>query len=218
MASNTVRGKGSAAPSGETPLRPPIWTEGRQPLTFGLAAWARVATAMAARDLVPAIDDATGRLTRLADRVGRGDLRVTAAWGKRILPSHQNVGRAIAALERSLTAARTLLAAPELLLKPLAYPNLDLHLSDCPAIPPSPKPEKLEPTLHAIRSAIGTPAHANPYAPTPPMPLADNARQSRTGAITAHGVLAVLMLFAWPRGAVKAMLYHLDGGDLRDWS
>jgi len=27
-----------------------------------------------------------------------------------------------------------------------------------------------------------------------------------------------MMLGALPVGAVKAMIYHLEGGDLRDWS
>ena len=44
------------------------------------------------------------------------------------------------------------------------------------------------------------------------------AKPNLTSAILARGLLAILMLFAWPGGAVRAMLYHLDGGDLRDWA
>ena len=77
--------------------------------------------------------------------------------------------------------------------------------------------------MHAIRSAIGTPAHDFAQERVRPKPDAAQAEPATTkpgwlGTITARGLLSILMLVAWPGGAVKALLYHLDGGDLRDWS
>ena len=93
-----------------------------------------------------------------------------------------------------------------------------------------------EPTLHAIRSAISdaphdagldAPGRSRPpripltmvaarnfaAAPAPPRRLNRLAR-----AVACRITLAVLLVFAIPAGAVKALLFHLDGGDPADWS
>ena len=94
-----------------------------------------------------------------------------------------------------------------------------------------------EPTLHAIRSAISDAPHDAgldaPGGPSRPsrIPLnvvaardlaaapAPPGRLNRLTRVVARRItLAVLLVFAIPAGAVKALLFHLDGGDLADWS
>ena len=217
MASETVRRKTPAETAAQAPARPPIWAEGRQRPKFDLLAFASVATAMARLDLVPAIDDASTRLSGLGNRVASGELRVTGQWAKRILPSHQQVGAGILALHRSFVVARTLILVPESPAQ--AYPTLKPRVMDSPPPAPHAAVQKVEPTLHAIRSAIAAPPHdfAQERGQTQ-LTAALPAKPNLASAILARGLLAILMLFAWPGGAVRAMLYHLDGGDLRDWA
>ena len=116
MSAHPTRRKAADEPISKTVVRPQIWVDGRPRPGFDLVAFARVSGAMAGRALAPAIDNAAARLSALAQRVQRGDLRLS---------------------------------------RPIAQ-----------------------------RMAL----------------------------------LGVMLLFAWPSGAVRAMMYHLDGGDLRDWS
>ena len=90
-----------------------------------------------------------------------------------------------------------------------------------------------EPTLQAIRSAIRTARRdrgpdagesgpvacvvARPAGPVRASGLVAFLRRSLWAA-SCRVVLLILMAFAVPGAAVKALLYHLNGGDLADWS
>jgi len=75
-----------------------------------------------------------------------------------------------------------------------------------------PQAPTAEPTLQAIRGAL----RAVPHDPQPaPMAPAEPGLAHQAGSWV---LLRVMMLGALPVGAVKAMIYHLEGGDLRDWS
>jgi hypothetical protein len=220
MALNSVQSKTSGDTTTDAVSRPPIWVEGRQRPKFDLAAFVHVATAMARRDLVPAIDDARTRLDPLGHRVLGGDLRVTARWVKRLLPAHQKVGAAILGLGRLLGATRDLIVPPAPPAEPIAYPHLvRREVAVRPEPPIRPEAANVEPTLHAIRSAISTPPHDFAQeAVRPVKAAAPVAEERQVPKLMALGLLGLFMLFAWPGGAGRALLYHLDGGDLRDWS
>ena len=219
MGKQSERRKTSVAPAAETATRPPIWTEGRQQPRFDLAAYARVATAIARRDVLSTIIAVAGRLATLGTRVSSGNLRVTGRLALSILPSHQRVGATILALERCLVAAKGLIVPPVEPQAPLAYPNL-LRPANRPAPAPS-RYATAEPTLHAIRTAIAVSANhvaQERPAPTDLRPQATIRNSGWTQTVLAHALLALLMLCAWPVGAIKALLHHLNGGDLHDWS
>ena len=207
MGSQSARRKAATGTTPDAVTRPPIWTEGRQRPKFDPRSFASVATAIAKRDLVPAMDDAAARLAVLGHKVSTGDLRVSGRWALRILPSHQRVGAAVLALHCCFVTARALILQPQ--------PPAQMSPLPCPVDRPS---GQVEPTLHAIRSAIVLPVHdftAGRSSPTFPMQFAPNPGWA--GAVAAYLLLAILMLFAWPGGAASALLYHLNGGDLRDW-
>lgn len=52
----------------------------------------------------------------------------------------------------------------------------------------------------------------------PVMALAMNKLGRLTHIVSCWAVLSLLMIIAVPKGAYHAMVYHLDGGDLADWS
>lgn len=177
--------------------RPKIWVEGRQRPRFAARAYLAAAHGMARRDLDPAILDAVQRLQAFGGQVERGELRVTAAWAQRVIPSHRRVGAWLLALARLLADSRCLIV-PEAASSP----------------PPIPR-TTVEPTLHAIRSALVEVPHDDSTAP--PLPPATPGGRLLWPVAT-RITLAVLMAFALPAGAIKALLFHLDGGDLADWS
>ena len=209
MVHRTAARKTSVDTLAKPVTRAPIWTEGRQRPKFDLLAWASVTHAIARNALVPAIEDAAGRLDLLGQRVSTGQLRVSALWAKRILPSHHSVGMTILALVRSLNVTKSLLVPTD----PPGQPSY-ANVTRMPTPLSIAETAKLEPTLHAIRSALAAPAAG--YAL--PKPVQPAPKPGWAQPIVARTLLAILMLFAWPGGAVRAMLYHLDGGDLRDWS
>ena len=114
------------------------------------------------------------------------------------------MGRVFLALRHSRGATNALLA-------PDSEPA-DANVAGKPASAPTATPPKLEPNLNAIRVAISDPIpqHAGPA----PVQIAVTAHR---GTMVAHALLAIQMLFAWPRGAVRAIVDHLDGSDLRGW-
>lgn len=114
------------------------------------------------------------------------------------------MGRVILALRHSRGATNALLA-------PDSEPA-DSDVPGKPASAPTATPPKLEPNLDVIRVAISDPIpqHAGPA----PVQIAVKARRD---TMVAHALLAIQMLFAWPRGAVRAIVDHLDGSDLRGW-
>ena len=228
--------------------RPEIWIEGRQRPRFDLRAYAATALGMAKRDLPPEILDAEGRLRGFGQRVVTGELRPDLAWMGRLqnaVPSHQRVGGWLLGLASLFADTRALLLPGEEKDAVLAHPNLlrgrvslsEVKPSRPPEIPGAQRPRStVEPTLHAIRSAIGPTPHdaslevrgrqPHPHAAGPHV----KAGKAGDGKATVGflkktlwraacwSLLGILMGFAIPGGAVRALLYHLDGGDLADWS
>ena len=225
--------------------RPKIWIEGRQRPRFDLKAYAATAYGMAKRDLPPEMLDAEGHLRGFGQRVVNGDLRPKLAWAGRLqraVPSHQRVGGWLLGLADLIADSRALLVPVESADAELAYPNLIRGQQALSPLRPRPvaglrvvKSQKpaVEPTLHAIRSAIGTTPHdasldargrLPPLTAADPQPARGNGKglvanlQQSLWRAACRALLGILMGFAIPGGAVKALLYHLDGGDLADWS
>jgi hypothetical protein len=221
----------------EVAQQPRIWVEGQQRPRFDIPAYMAVSVAIARRDLGPEMDDAAGRLQRFGQRVSHGEIKAHMAWAGRaahVVPSHRRVGRWLLALSALFSDTRDLLAPPVLPDAELAYPNLvrgslPLHEADAP------KPAA-EPTLHAIRSAISDTPHGfaneTPGRKGPAQaPYPDDAVAVDMGPVgisaglkrvlwraACWALLGVVMAFAMPGGAIKALMFYLDGGDLRDWS
>jgi hypothetical protein len=215
--------------------RPKIWVEGRQRPNFDLKAYAVTAFGMAKRGLIPEMLDAEERLTRLGLRVAKGEVRFDLTWAgrlQRLVPSHQAVGRLVTGLAELFAGARLLLAQESAAPVSAASPRMPVA-ADIPQQRPS--AVALEPTLHAIRSAISTAPH---YAGldqigAPNVRAAMErpvVRKEDTGTglsarlkhlvwlAACKSLLGILLVFAAPAGAIKAMMFHLDGGDLGDWS
>ena len=180
----------------EPVARPRIWVEGRQRPQFDLRAYLATSLGIARRDLAPEIHESATRLQGFAARVQRGDLRLTVAWAQRVLPSHQRMAGWISGLARLMADSRRLIVEEE------ATP---------PPAPATPRPP-VEPTLHAIRSALGDVPHDGHTSSRP--------IETEGGVLwraAARAVLWILLAFALPAGAIKALVYHLDGGDLANW-
>jgi hypothetical protein len=197
MALKSGRGKDPVDPvSGVS--RPPIWAQGSQKPKFDMMAWAQVAEDMARRDLAPVVQQLADHVTLFGTQVQGGAWRVRAAWAQRVLPPHQRVGAAILGLAQVIQAAvRQLLPEP---VKPVAAPMAR------PAL------QSNEPTLHAIREAM-----VSQHLPVP-QPVAVARDRGWLHHALAWVLLRAMMLVALPVGAVKALLFHLDGGDLHDWT
>lgn len=71
----------------------------------------------------------------------------------------------------------------------------------------NPPRQSPEPTLNAIRDAIDDAPQDDPTL----------ARGLLWSAGT-KAALSVMLAFALPAGAIRALVFHLDGGDLADWS
>ena len=242
MPERSKRFQFSDAPQGAQ--RPKIWVEGHQRPNFNLKAYVVVALGMAKRGLAPEILDAEERLTRLGLRVANGELRANLDWAgraQRVVPSHQTVGRLVTGLAAMFAGARMLLAPVEaegaeparLGVGRRQVLPLPTSAADIPA--PRPSMPDSEPTLHAIRSAISTAPHyagldqipATIIRPATERPV---VREEDTGSgllarlkhlvwqLSCQSLLGILLAFAIPAGAIKAMMFHLDGGDLTDWS
>lgn len=166
---------------------------------------------------------------------------------ERLVPSHRRVGSWVLALARALHGALAVLnpaAAPP---DALAYPDLTRRRPTAApnpmrpnAVAPVPVPQILptvEPTLHAIRSILHTaPQDLAPATPLAQPDLPHDRTEPPSGPIgraqtwvghwvghwvwqqSVRALLAVLLAFALPAGLIRALLYHLDGGDLADWS
>ena len=206
-------------------------------------AFAGTSLAIAKRDLAPEVLDAETRLRGFGRRIGDGEVAPNLRWTgrlERFLPSHQRVGGWVLGLAGVFAGARARLQGNATEGEELAYPDLIRRQMD--AVPVSHgsantglRPLENEgPTLLAIRSAIGPAAQdaaldrhgvkvrAMPVlAPvdetTGPGGLVGLLKQSLWSALC-WAWLGVMLGFAIPGGAIKALLYHLDGGDLAGWS
>lgn len=220
----------------QSAMRPKIWIEGRQRPRFDLKAYAATSFGMAKRDLAPEMLNAELRLRGLGQRVAKGELRTNWKWTgrlQRVLPSHHRVSGWILGLAEMFAESRIRLDPAEAEDAELAYPNLIRRVTDPAPIKPGKSDD--EPTLHAIRSAISlVPHNAGPEVrqrgtgawTIPAEPAAETDEKAGLVAVLKQWLrsvqcwvlLSVLITFALPSGAIKAMLFHLDGGDLGDWT
>ena len=229
-----------------TAKRPKIWIEGQQRPKFNLRAYSAASLGMARRDLAPEILDAERRLRGLGAKVESGELRLNVSWAGRMaraVPSHQVTGRWIVGLADAFAGSHAILVPVEEGGGILAYPDIARPRGLPTQLHPKGADEKIEarrprapdePTLHAIRSAIRSGPHD---ARLDPAERRQTPRTQETAALVkpegtglfgkpAHlakaagrrALLAILMAFAIPGGAVRALLFHLNGGDLNDWS
>lgn len=237
-----------SARTAQSALRPKIWIEGRQRPQFGLKAYAATVLGMAKRDLIPAMLEAEGRLRGLGRRVANGEMRVKPGGTGRLqraLPSQQRVGGWILGLAQLFADSRNRLDPAATDDAELACPNLVRGGAVLTLVRPKPtgvvkaaqvpkSPD--EPTLHAIRSAISLAPHDAGLEPrrhgsrTQTIAVGPVARETgaRVGLVATlkkslwraqcRVLLGVLIPFAIPGGAIKALLFHLNGGDLGDWS
>lgn len=219
--------------------RPKIWIEGRQGPRFDLRAYGATSFAMAKRDLVPAMVEAEARLWALGQRLTRDNPRAFPVWAsglQRAVPSRQRVSGWANGLARLFSDSRARVVPAGIADLELAYPDLIRgSRKPAPTRPPAAalKPAG-EPTLHAIRSAISQTAHdagldapghgcATAQAPravsgkaNPGAGLVAKVKQVLWGA-ACRTLLGILLAFAIPGGAIKALVFHLNGGDLSDW-
>ena len=220
--------------------RPKIWIDGRQRPRFNLRAFGATSLGMARRGLLPEMVEAEARLAAFGQRVMAGEVSVRLDWAGRagrVLPSHQRVGGWMSGLAGMFAGARALLVGPVEVQGDLAYPDLiggpgsPVRLRAVVKAPANPLPRAMEePTLHAIRSAIGTAAQGgrpdqrgagHAALPVKDADAAGGMSQHLTRPLWRAGcwaMLGILLAFALPGGAIKAMLFHLDGGDLADWT
>ena len=224
--------------------RPQIWAEGRQNPKFDYNAFVLVGQTIAARKLAPQLQSLAASMQRFADRVRRGEVRFSPAWAKRLdrlVPSHDRVGRIVQRIPPILRDAGALLLPPAPAPETLAFPDL-LRFAQARPIRPSPRPVRLVVpapaktaalppvtqetlALNTIRALIAEDPGSDgvPKQPTPQpivAPAAANAGpiakalQSFAATVLAWASISVYL----PYGAVKAMILHLDGQDLRDWN
>jgi hypothetical protein len=243
---NPNRGPNSRAtgPDDADPMaRPQIWVEGRQQPRFNFRAWAGVSLTMTRRRLAPALSAGAARVEAYGRSVLRGERIPNLAWtgrAQKFIPSHESVGGFIAATGRFLADAREVVLPLPKPAEPIAYPNLirpDFssrpHRQAFAAAPEQP-PAATEPALSAIRSLIDDAGDDAPARPARESVLPELARPEPappTATEQIGGVLGKLAwgagahVFAWgltalafPLGGFHATLFHLEGGDLRDWS
>lgn len=192
------------------PERTQIWTEGRQQPRFKAGAFWRVGVAMARIWLVPLLDRAALGLSGLSREIAAGRFRVRVAWmgrAARFVPSRLSVAALVAGFAARVSEARTIL-------KPL------------PVTAP-PQPVRLRPqvkatgstdlSLAAIRAAIRSVEAPEAAPPPPPAPSSPAWRTMLTQG-AAHALAWTSLALALPVGLTQALIYHIDGGDLADWT
>ena len=224
--------------------RPQIWAEGRQNPKFDYEAFVRVAQTIAARKLAPQLQSLAASLQRFADRVQRGEMRFNPAWAKRLdrlVPAHDRFGRIVQRIAPILRDAGALLLPPAAPPEALAFPDL-LRFAQARPIRPSSRPVRLvvpAPTetaalppvtqealaLNTIRALIAEDPGSDkvPEQPIPQPIVASVAPDTGPAAKALQSFAATVLAWAsicvyLPYGAVKAMILHLDGQDLRDWN
>ena len=110
MALNLARRKAAPQDMPGTPIRPPIWVQGRQRPKFDTVAFVRVSHAIAKRDLPPAMNRAAARAKGWGKSISQG---VAPPTGRaRFLPSRRTMGGMIHSLGHLLQASHDLIAQP----------------------------------------------------------------------------------------------------------
>ena len=219
--------------------RPKIWIDGRQRPRFNAGAYWAVTVGMARRDLLPEMAEAEARLSGFGQRIQSGEVTVRLDWAGRAgraLPSRPRVAGWVLGLARLFAGTRRLIIGEQEIQRELAYPDLIRSTRPVASVRPrsvarsAARPAVVEPTLHAIRSALGETPHdaaldrraASPASTPAPEAKVTGAQGRRVTRILwrlgCRMTLGLLMAFALPGGAVRAMLFHLNGGDLADWS
>ena len=212
------------------PERPKIWVEGQQQPKFAVKAYVAASLGMARRDLAPAILQAERRLDAWAKCRATGDARLDVApigALSRILPSQQTAARWALGLANLLRSSHAVLvpvtvAEPVLAVRDQVRSRATsshLRLKGATADPTAA-------TGPAKETSRGTLLQARPEAPSgkafdrapSPQDLTGPVRHGRLHRLGARSLLRLLMVCAIPGGAVGALLYHLSGGDLANWS
>ena len=216
--------------------RPEIWVDGRQRSRFDFRAYAATSLGMAKRDLRPEMKDAEVRLTALGERILRGEMRVNAAWlrwAQPALPSHQKVGSSVLGLARTFADASRVLspevAGDDEMAHSDVYRKLGAATKAAKPVHTRPKdataPEAIRKMKRSIPNTraleLGLPEIAPQIGEGDEEParswLNDRMRRAfQFGA--ARMLLWIMVAFALPLGAIKALMFHLNGGDLADWS
>ncbi len=215
--------------------RPQIWVEGRQKSRFDFRAYAVTSLGMAKRDLRPEIKDSEVRLAAFGKRVLGGEIRLNkawAGWAEPVLPSHRSVGTWVLGLAATFAEAGHVLSPRVAGDGEMARSDVDLkpgapHVAakKAPAGSPDaateairkmkrsiPNTRALELGLPEIAPQIGEGDAAFPRAWLP------DAMRRVLRRVAGHLLLWILLAFALPVGAIKALIFHLNGGDLADWS
>ena len=239
MSTHPARRKAADKSVPDTGGRPPIWVDGRQRPAFNVPAFARASCAMALRNLLPVIDDATARLAISGQRFQQRGSEPSMHLTGQIPLFYQLVGASSLALGRLFSATRALIAPPQVPPATVADATLGPRPVPTPAPAKQARPIRpvatTEPILHAIRSAIAATGHdfadeispdGNATRKTAQAALVSvelaprldpDAPTSNVVWLGSRALLVAMLPFALPVGAVQAMMYHLDGGDLRDW-
>ncbi len=196
------------------PDRPAIWAEGRQQPRFNALAFLNVGQAMARLWLVPLMDRTAVWLTGQGTQIAAGRYCINLSWlgrAERFVPSRLKVGGVVGGLALRVTEARGIL-------QPIPEPVEAFVLPEQRVQVQRPKPAA-DPALAAIRAAIHT--KEPEAAPAQPVLTA----KAPPGFVRKLLALAAAHLIAWsslalalPVGLFRAVVYHLDGGDLTTWS
>ncbi len=197
--------------------RPQIWIEGQQRPRFNLTAFGKVSLAMAKRDLAPELVDAARRLERASLAVAQGRRHLTP---RRFAAHDLRVGGWVLALAGLFWGAHGLLdpVDPDLT---LAYPLIIHEPGPRPAPAGPTAPTRDEPTLQAIRSAMFYGSHDPAPHPTHTdnaAPVHPTVARSTLWLLACHGLLTLSLAFALPLAGLRALVFHLQGGDLAEWS
>lgn len=217
-------------PSPKPPPRPPIWVDGRQHKRFDLRDWTRMGHQMARDWLLPHLDHGSHRLSALAGQIAQGRFAVNLPALDRWLPSRPAVAAAVAWLAIRMAEARRMLdSSPD----PIARPDVSRS-------PPSGGPAKAAATISPHLAPALDNSHAEPLraairavlqnlpddvpAPTAPIPRQGldlpkiDAPNDRPGALftltLSHFIVWSGLAVALPVGLARALVFHLDGGDL----
>ena len=202
-----------------TQAQPKIWIDDKQGPRFDLRAFLTVSTAITCRDLGPAVSASAASVQRFGQKLTERSYKVRLGWlGKaaRLVPRQETIGAAVTGFGHVLHAASALIL-PQPDPEPDAYPNLIRpDVAKKPDHPAYPHRRSDESTLRSIRAIITAP---EPPAPVPePRPQRRPVAKMALQSVTARMLSWLLTAAAFPIGATKALQYHLNGGDLRDWN
>lgn len=201
--------------------RPAIWVEGQQNPPFAPRAFARASLIFARQALAAGLGRAAQALDRLGRHLARRALPQPlppAGWTRRVLPDLHRRAAWAAGAGRILTRSACLLGRvpAQTAKRPVPIPRRPTDLRR--AAPAQPRPRLPDADLEAIRGLLADPPPpalaadmAPNLAPAAPAAAAIPALAEAAARALAYG----LLLPALPFGALRALLAHLNGQDLR---